>query len=227
MKKIVLFISILLLSGCGSSSENLDINSKQVQSLYQMVNPSEDADVLGYLYQSSDEFQNPYILATAFNYYLKNQNEKIEFISEEKITEMVHFIFGEIPFYHEKVYLFNGDYCGFLYNDSLARYESLHGCDGNMYVKFYRKIIDAKKENDTIYIREKSFFVYNDWEAKDPYITVYNNITDKHVINRYPALPNGELNITINDYLDDASTYQYVFKKIQDRYIFSSINLIY
>ena len=53
-----------------------------------------------------------------------------------------------------------------------------------------------------------------------------NNIIDKKIISEYNLDSSNELSIDIEDYIDSASTYQYVFKKVDDRYIFESFNLL-
>ena len=141
MKKLSLLFIILLITGCGSSSVELDINSEKVQSLYEMVTPVEEATVLKKLYEKPDVFDNQYILSVAINNYLNEQNNFSETISQDIVEEYIYKIFGDdISFKHEKVYIFSGDYCGFDYNEELHQYKSLHGCGGNMNEKFYRKM---------------------------------------------------------------------------------------
>ena len=227
MKKILMFIIILLLCGCEETSVSLDINSKDVQSLYQMANPFDDAMVLELLYKDFDSFDNQYILAVAIQNYLNNYSETIQYIFKDDVEKNIFKIFGNnISFSHKKTYLFNNGYCGFDYNPKLERYEILPGCSGSMEAKFYRKIVDAVLKNDEIIIFEKSIYVYNDFLASNPHITIYNNIINKDIILNYSSNSNGELNININDYIDQASTYKYVFKKNGTDYIFESFHLI-
>ena len=227
MRKLSLLIIVLLITGCGNSSVELDINSEKVQSLYEMVTPVEEATVLKKLYEKSGVFENQYILSVAINNYLNEQNNFIETISQDIVEEYIYKIFGDdISFEHEKVYVFSGDYCGFDYNEELHQYESLHGCGGNMNEKFYRKITSATEDDDKIIILEKSLYVYYDFDYEISNIIIYNNIIDKKIISEYNLDSSNELSIDIEDYIDSASTYQYVFKKVDDRYIFESFNLL-
>lgn len=92
--------------------------------------------------------------------------------------------------------------------------------------KFYHKIISANEEDDKIIILEKSLYVYNDWNSNNSHITIYNNIIDKKIISSYNLDSNSEININIDDYIDNASTYKFVFKKVDNCYIFESISLL-
>ena len=153
MKKILVLIIILFLSGCEGSGTPLDINSKDVQNLYKMANPFDDAMVLNLLYKNSESFDNQYILAVAIQNYLNNYNETVLYIPKDDVEKSIFTIFGNnISFYHDKTYLFNNGYCGFDYNQELEQYEMLHGCSGSMEEKFYRKIVDAIQKNDEIII---------------------------------------------------------------------------
>lgn len=227
MKKLSLLIIILLITGCGNSSIELDINSEKVQSLYEMATPVEDATILKNLYEKPDVFENQYILSVSINNYLNEQNNFIETISQDIVEEYIYKIFGDdISFKHEKVYVLSGDYCGFDYNEELHEYESLHGCGGNMNEKFYRKITSATEVDDKIIILEKSLYVYYNFDFEISNVIIYNNIIDKKIISEYNLDSSNELSIDIEDYIDSASTYQYVFKKVDDRYIFESFNLL-
>ena len=221
MRILVIFIMILLSTGCGSSSIKLDINSEEVQSLYEMATPSDDATILKNLYGNPNAFENQYILSISINNHLNEQNEFIESISKDIVEEYVYKIFGDnISFKHDNVYVLSGGHGGFDYNENLQQYEFLHGCGGNMNEKFYRKITSAIEEDDKIIILEKSLYVYYDFDSEISHITIYNNITDKKIIKIYDIKPGESMGINIDDYLDEASTYQYVFKKVDGRYIF-------
>lgn len=227
MKKLALLIIILLITGCGTSSIKLDINSMKVQSLYEMATPLNDANILKYLYEKPETFENQYILSVSIKNYLDEQNNFVESISKDIVEQYIHKVFGNnISFHHEKVYILEDNYCGFDYNKDLNQYEYLSGCDGNMNEKFYRKIISANEEDDKIIILEKSLYVYNDWNSNNSHITIYNNITDKKIISSYNLDLDSEMNIDIDDYIDSASTYQFVFKKVDNRYIFLNVSLL-
>lgn len=226
MKKILLFIFILLISGCSTSTKKLDINSSTIQNLYEMVSPEDDATVLKYLYENTDTFNNQYIISMALKNFISKEsepNKPIAHISKEDIEKNIYKIFGNnISFHHEKAYVLFNNYCGFNYNNEA--YELIPGCGGSSSEKFYRQIIEASKTEDKIIILEKSIYVYNDFDSSTPSITIYNNVTNKDIIKKSNSCTN--ININIDDYLDKASTYQYTFKKVGKDYIFASFDLV-
>ncbi len=96
MRILLVFVIILLSTGCGSSSIKLNINSEKVQSLYNMATPIEDATILKNLYENPNTFENQYILSISINNYLNEQNEVIKSISKNIVEEYVYKIFGDI-----------------------------------------------------------------------------------------------------------------------------------
>lgn len=72
LKKILIILVIILLCSC--SNKKLDINSKLVSELYNVITPSEDANVLRYKYGNYNGFHNNYILAVALKNYLDKQS---------------------------------------------------------------------------------------------------------------------------------------------------------
>ena len=93
MRILLVFVIILLSTGCGSSSIKLNINSEKVQSLYNMA--IEDATILKNLYENPNTFENQYILSISINNYLNEQNEVIKSISKNIVEEYVYKIFGD------------------------------------------------------------------------------------------------------------------------------------
>lgn len=225
MKKIIILsITLIFLCSCSNHEKELNVNSKNIQNLYNMVNPSEDALVLDNLYKNPEHLNNEIILAMGIKNYINKQPSFIEIIPQEEVEKNIYTIFGnDIIFNHNRVYILSGNYCGFEYNQKLKQYEILKGCDGSTNHKYYRKIISAKEKEDTITILEKSIYVEYDLESINPHTTIFNNIKDKKIIKEFK---NQELNINIDDYLQEASTYQYNFKNVKGTYIFKGINLL-
>lgn len=106
MKKLLLCMIILLITGCGNSSIELDINSEKVQSLYEMATPIEDATILKNLYENPNTFENQYILSISINNYLNEQNEFIESISKDIVEEYIYKILETIFLLDTKKFMF-------------------------------------------------------------------------------------------------------------------------
>ncbi len=217
MKKLI-FIFIMCIGLCGCS-KNLDLNSSLVKELYQKATPSEDASILTKLYENSGRFHNSYILATAAKNYL-NDNKSIEVISKESMEEHVSKIFGtKTSFTHQDFFLLADNYCGFKYNKDKEEYILINGCDGDYFHKYLRKITKATSNDNIIKIYEKSLYL-----DTSNNITIYNNVIDKKIIakniNKKPE------EIDIDNYLNNASTYEYTFEKINNEYIFTKFQLI-
>lgn len=233
-KSVFAFILVLgalfITTACTNKTKKLDINSDLVETLYEMVNPSEDGTILTEFYGHPKELQNSYILTAAIKMYIDEQNGKtVEKISQKDIENNIEKIFGkEVNYKHETVYVLFDSYCMFRYNSEKNLYTLDGGCGGNAYEFFYRKITDTEETDKELFIYEKSIYVYDDWvgEGVDSHITIYNNIVDKNVIEKFNQDSNEQLNITLDDYLNEASTYKYVFEKNNGNYIFKGIELV-
>ena len=224
MKKILLlFLGLFMISGCGN--KNLDIHSKLVQDLYSMVNPTEDGLILSDFYQNGG-LSNNYMLTVALSDYIREQNENVKVISKHEIDKRVESIFGIEEVKHQKTYLLFDRYCGFTYNNVLEQYELILGCGGDMNQSFVRKLVRAREERGNIILTEKSIYVYQDWNTDYSHVTIYNNVVQKEEIDKFDNDSITELDINIDDYINYASTYEYTFEKVDDRYIFKGIKLV-
>ncbi len=101
----------------------------------------------------------------------------------------------------------------------IKEYELINGCDGDYFHKYLRKITKATSNDNIIKIYEKSLYL-----DTSNNITIYNNVIDKKIIakniNKKPE------EIDIDNYLNNASTYEYTFEKINNEYIFTKFQLI-
>lgn len=224
MKKILLlFLGLFMVSGCGN--KNLDIHSELVQDLYNTVNPTEDGLILSDLYQNGG-LSNNYMLVVALSDYIHDQDGNVEVISKDEVDQRIEKIFGDKEIEHQSTYLLFEGYCGFTYNDDLEQYKLIPGCGGDMYQRFVRKIISAREEGNNVIITEKSLYVYRDWDVDYSHVTIYNNVIQKEVIDEFDNDPEVELDINLDDYIDYASTYEYTFERVDDRYIFRGVKLV-
>lgn len=227
---ILVLGALFITTACTNKTKKLDINSDLVKDLYGKVNPSEDGTVLTEFYGHPKELQNSYILTTAIKMYIDEQNGKtVEKISQKDIENNIEKIFGkDVNYKHDTVFVMFDSYCMFRYNSDKNIYTLDGGCGGNAYEFFYRKITEIEETDKELFIYEKSIYVYDDWvgEGVDSHITIYNNIVDKNVIEKFNQDSNEQLNITLDDYLNEASTYKYVFEKNNGNYIFKGIELV-
>lgn len=235
--KCLLIILVIIAGGLAgvltylNKPKKIDINSELVQSLYKTVNPSDDAYVLSKFYEKPEEFENEYILTTAIKMYIDSQNgENVETIPRKDIEENIYKLFGkDIKFKHDTVYVMFGSYCMFRYDDTKKLYILVGGCDGSINHLFYRKVVAAEETQKELIIYEKLIYVNYEWDdiaLEYGYVTIYNNTNDKKIIKTYDHNPREPLGITIDDYLNDASTYKYIFEKDNNNYIFKKIQLV-
>jgi len=210
-----------------NTPEKLDINSELVQSLYQMVNPSQDATILKGLYEK-EEISNDYILSIGINHYIKsNHLEHPEIIKKEEVEKSIHETLGyNINFTHQEVFMLVQNICKYAYDSELEIYELISGCGGNFYEAFRRKIISSTKNQDEIIITEKLIYIYNDWDDIISKRFIYNDYNKEKLLDYIVTSSSDSIYIKIEDYLNEASTYQYHFKKQGDHYIFKKINRI-
>lgn len=204
----------------------LDPQSDLVQGLYQMANPSEDATVLSTLYKTNS-FSNEYILSTGIANFLRKMQEPPNFISKKEVEQSIHDVFGyDIDFVHESVFILVSGVCKYAYQPNTEQYRLVVGCGGNSNEKFYRKIINATQKNNKIQITEKLIYMYNDWDEHQSRIYLYNNYQKEKVLDYFEKSSTEQLEINIEEYLSQASTYIYTFKLQNNNYIFEEIKQV-
>ena len=218
-------------------TKELNAGSTLIQELYTIANPSNDGAILKELYDDG-QADNGYILAMgAMNYIRKNisindpmvQNMMFTAtISKEELKQSIYEILGEIPYEDESFYVLNPDYgvCGFTYQPEVERYVSLNGCGGSNTETFLRKVLSARQEENYIYILEKSIYVYNDW---DEYISrnyIYKDCNKNEMIDYQETESTESKPLSIENYLDKAATYEYVFENNNGQYIFKGLRKI-
>ncbi|MCI8575027.1 MAG: hypothetical protein HFI09_01000 [Bacilli bacterium] len=232
-KKIILIIisfligisCCLLVSYFFLKPKEIDINSDLVRDLYSSVNPSSDATIASLLY-TTNPLSNEYIIDIGLMAYIKEHGkENSEVIPREEVEKNIERILGQVPYVHEKVYLFE-EMCGFTYNNDKKQYEDIGGCGGNWYERIHRKIVSAKKTNNQIIITEKMIYETDDWNDTTSKRTIYSDLNKTKQLDYKELSSHISYSIELEDYIDDASTYEYVFEKKGDHYIFKQITQI-
>ena len=249
-KKFILIIIIILLIiaevfvllSLTAKKENknektitLDINSELVQKLYKMANPSDNAVLLDDLY-GKDKLTDKYKIAMGIADYLKH-NEPIPvenseyvfyYIPENDVDEHIKFVLGDnVKYKPQDVFIMKDDICGLNYNKELKRYEDGGGCGDMGFRSYLRKITSAYAKGDKIYIKEKSIFIYNDWDDYYSHVSVYSNHDQKKLLDYFEADPNVgfDKDEVMNKFIDKGSVYRYEFEKkdSNNNYIFNGI----
>ncbi len=208
---------------------NIDIDSDFVYNLYYKVNPSNDISILKGMYET-DKFSNDYILTTGIeNLVRKNHLRLTEFLDVEEIEKEIHQIFGtNVTVNHHKIYMFSSDEfkngtCGYTYLPNAKKYQLIHGCGGNANEFMLRKLVSAEKEGDQILLKEKSIYYLDDWNDYVSKIYVYNNYNREKLLDYIEKESTTPSNFSLEDYINEASTYVYVFKKEKENWILKSI----
>ncbi len=222
-KNLLLFCIVFLIIICGIfyyyKISYLNISSPLVQNLYKQVHPTEDVFVF-YDFYKNEKFSNEYILAVGLKMYLENYPNAIS-IPKEEVEKNIYEVFGEsISFSHATAYLLVDNYCGYMYNSENNQYEILSGCGGSA-DKFYRQIVKVARDKNQLVLYEKSIFVEYATGMEGDYYTIYNNVIDKKIIKKDSGFV-----INLDDFLEEASTYKYIFEKEKGHYIFKSIALV-
>ncbi len=200
----------------------MDINSDLIKELYYSINPSSDASIASMLYQEN-ALPNEYIIDIGLMAYIKEVGkENASIIPREKVEEKINTILGSIAYFHSKVYLLE-EVCGYTYNDELKQYEVIEGCGGNWYERLHKKMVSARKKRNQIIITEKLIYETDDWNDTISKRTIYSDLNKTKKLDYKEVSSNINYSIEIDDYLEDASTFEMIFEQKGDRYIFKNI----
>ena len=225
----ILFVDIYFIYQHVSHIQNdghqmLSVDSPMLRYLYSNVNPSNDVTVLKGLYQDK-VLHNSYILSIGLaNYLNENSMQNSTYIKALEVERRIHSILGyDISFVHGDTFLLSSGICGYRYDSTRNQYERMEGCSGNSREAFSRKIVSAEKTGDWILIYEKLIYFYDDKNAKYDRKFVYDSFKRERVLNFFET---ASVDISIEDYLNDASTYVYYFRLKNGNYIFDRIQKI-
>ena len=106
------------------------------------------------------------------------------------------------------------------------KYISLSGCGGSMNESFVRKVVATKVENNTITITEKSIYIYNDWNDYTNKRYIYNDCQKTNLLDTIETDSHTTVDINIENYLENAATYEYIFTKENNNYIFKQFKKV-
>lgn len=205
----------------------LDINNQVVQTLYKQANASVDYINYEEVYKGNG-FSNEFLLGTAFVNYLKeNKSEMGQQIPASDIEIYIKKIFGNLSFHHEGGFIISPELCRFIYHEDTSSYDYLVGCGYNQSYQILRKIVGARKSDDEYIITEKSIILYNTSNYDDnPFnLYVYDDVFKSKEITRFENVK-ASPQLKIEDYLDEAATYEYHFVFDGENFVYKSLEKV-
>ncbi len=212
--------------------EPIPVTDPGVQLLYSRANPSDSVTSLIDVYRK-ESFSNEFILGTAFVDYLK-EHPNAEVVDEKEIDKSIKKIFGDTTYAHDSGYIVSSYVCAFRYNKGEKNYTYLTGCDGSLNTSIDRKIVSARKSETEYIITEKMIYIKSDWDTvmntDEEYATikVYRDVQESKQIDEIKYLWETDQvpHITIDDYLENASTYEYHFVFDGENFVYKKLEKI-
>lgn len=218
-----IIFGILFFHSTEDRSQSLDITSDFVQDLYQTAVPNENEYILNQLY-NHDTFTNEYKLSTSIMALLKKMN--IEDVSDislnaTDIENIAKEIFGQdVKLKHQKLMFMFQNACGFEYDEQKRQYHSFSGCGGIQVEYFYRKLIKAEENKNKIILTERIVYSYTDLVLERTDTFIYNNSRQDKMLD-FKQINLSEFDKDeLASYIDSGSTYELIFEKENDHYIF-------
>jgi len=240
MKKIGIIIFVIVIIGVlflyfflpekkvEEKFEPLNITDERVLSLYEMANPSNDYSSLQNIYQKRT-FTNEFILGSAFVSFLKEHKNHTGEIKEEEISQYVKKIFGNINFAHTSGFIVADELCKFKYNKNKNSYDYSIGCASSINNEIKRKLISAKKSATEYILTEKMIVIRKSQneEEKKQTIKIYKDIEESVLLKEITLDTDETLpDINLEDYIENASTYEYHFKFDGENFIYQKLEKV-
>lgn len=199
-----------------------------VTSLYDMVNPSDDVVSLYDLYQS-ETFTNEYILGCAIVMYYKDNPDTSGEISSNDVELYVQRIFGDISYKNSSGFVANPLVSSFSYDANSDTYHCALAGGGSNTESMVRKIVSAKKSDTEYIITEKSIVISEDnlGKEEDEYsLSIYDDVSHTNLLDTISFSSNNRPSVSIEDYIEEASIYEYHFEFNGENFIFKSFEKV-
>ena len=204
-----------------STLDEISVNDVLVDEVFKSVDAGSNYDFQNETYKKGT-FSNQYILGLAISrYFLDNRTTKD--VSESIIDAYVKKIFGKITYAHESGYFLTSSLCKFTYDKGMHSYKINTECNHNASTNILKKRIKAYKTATVLYVQEKIIVtekVKSDDETMN-LINVYKDINKNDKITTVE-----EKDIKMDDYLEEAETYEYKFEFDGESFVFKEINKI-
>ena len=207
---------------------DVSVTDSVVTSLYEMVNPSDDVVSLYDLYQK-ETFTNEYILGCAIVLYYKDHPNTTGDISSQEVSLYVQRIFGDISYENSSGFVANPLVSSFTYDASSDTYHCALAGGGSNTESIKREIVSAKKSDTEYIITEKSIVIFEDnlgKEESEYSLSIYDDVSHTNLIDTISFSGDEKPSISIQDYIDQASTYEYHFEFNGENFVFKSFQKV-
>ena len=223
---------------------DLDVNSELVTGLYDKVNVFGEllyGDAYNYLYKfnlkKSTELSDEVIIYMGLYNILNKRNLVLDsqelVLSSSEVSESIKEIFGDIEYVDMNV-KFNACGFDFNYDANQQKYTRISGgCGGaGLYPETVDKVISATKYDDRIEIISAVVFGHaQPYEMDNVMNATYEYTSDANYSNVITTVSgatimSGNYEFNIDNYVDQAAQYKYIFKKVNNNYYFDSIEKI-
>lgn len=197
----------------------LDVNSEQVQNLYQSVVPNHDAYILSQLYDKM-ELTNEYKLNIGIMDLTNKTEQKESNLEASQVEKSINQILGnDTTVSHQSVTFMINGHCGYHYNEMEKRYEPVDGCENIPNEYFNQKLKYAFEKEDKIILIEQSIYTFIRRVGNANNVFVYNNYQQDKMLDYIENDDGIFYKIKEEKYINKGSFYKYIFKKEQGDYV--------
>lgn len=213
--------------------QNISIEDAVVKKLYDLANPSNNVTSILDVYKK-EVFSNEFILGTSFVALLKENPNHNNVITEEELNVYINKIFGNVTYAHSTGFIVSPELCNFKYDKTNHNYTISKGCEEKNSMRLEKKLISAKKSDTEYILTEKVILLKSDYDlVKDTEqelasLKIYGDVFENKLINEiiYKWDTQKEPKIKIEDYLNEAATYEYYFTFDGNSFIYKNIQKV-
>ncbi len=194
--------------------KDIDPSSYIVQKLYNEIHTTVSSEAQFEFYDK-EKLNNSYLLQIGLQNIFQNQ----EYITLEDVQ-------NEIKNKTSITTLTPHSICGYQYLSLNKIFIKQNDCNQNINYGFLTKITGAKENETTLIIEEKSVYYTLDNEDNRNSLIVYKNTKQQDILFGINSTLNDNSYLNIDNYIDKAEGYQYIFQKKNKEYIFKEIKKI-
>lgn len=203
------------------SFEEISVNDVLVEEVFKSVDAGSNYDFQDEVYKKGT-FSNQYILGLAISRYFLD-NPTTDEVNETTVDAYVKKIFGKITYAHESGYFLTSSLCKFTYDKGTHSYKINTECNHVASTNILKKRIKAYKTATVLYVQEK-IIVTETIKSDDETMNLTNVYKD---INKNDKIATVEENdVKMDDYLEEAETYEYKFEFDGESFVFKEIKKI-